>query len=361
MAARGVVMRRGRAERARRPAGAGVDQELGEQGGWWTSPSTGAVAVATGVVRRLAWALLISGPVLGGWALVSQPGSDARPAPVAQSSSGDTAGPGGFAEMYVAAFLRAGEGSQNELGAFYSGAGDLELGGRPDAVQVGQIAAVRVKTVAPGRYWSVTVAARVLEPSPRASAGAGTGGGQPVIRMRFFQVPVEADRAGGPLAALALPAEVAAPAAGVPGATLAYGTPLPAQASDPAVETLKQFFAAYLSDGGELGRYLSPGTRLSPVRPAPYGSVAVTRVAVESAFRDGDGDGRIGAPAGREQLRLVVDVGAVRPDGVERPLSYALTLAGRDGRWEVAAVDATPKVTLPGAPAASPSGALPVQ
>ncbi|MFB8031742.1 hypothetical protein ACFC5Z_02045 [Streptomyces sp. NPDC056004] len=246
-----------------------ADQELEEQGGWWTSPSTGSVAVVTGVVRRLAWGLLIAGPVLGGWAIVSQPGAD-RPAPVVQASSSDVAGPGGFAEMYVAAFLRAGEGSQDELAAFYSGARDLELGGKPDAVQVGQIAAVRVGEIAPGRYWSVTVAARVLEPAA-SSASSSAGGGQPVLRMRFFQVPVEADREGGPLAALALPAEVAAPTGGTPQAELAYGRPLPAQASDPAVDTLSQFFAAYLSGSGELGRYLSPGTRLSPVRPARTG------------------------------------------------------------------------------------------
>lgn len=354
------MMRRGRRERARgSDADAVADQELEEQGGWWTSPSTGSVAVVTGVVRRLAWGLLVAGPVLGGWAIVSQPGA-ARPAPVVQSSSSDVAGPGGFAELYVAAFLRAGEGSQSELAVFYSGARDLELSGKLDAVQVGQIAAVRVREIAPGRYWSVTVAARVLEPAA-SSASSGAGGGQPVLRMRFFQVPVEADREGGPLAALALPAEVAAPTGSTPKAELAYGTPLPAQASDPAVDTLSQFFAAYLSNSGELGRYLSPGTLLSPVRPAPYRSAAVTQVAVETAFRDGEGDGRIGAPAGRERLRLVVDVKATRPDGVGRPLSYALTLAGRDGRWEVAAVDATPKVTLPNAPAMSPSGNAPVQ
>ncbi|MFD4715342.1 hypothetical protein ACFWN5_37560 [Streptomyces sp. NPDC058430] len=332
-----------------------VDQELGEQGGWWTSPSTGSVAVATSVVRRLAWALLISGPVLGGWAIVSQPSADAAPAPVVQSSNGDTAGPGGFAEMYVAAFLRAGEGSQGELAAFYSRAGDLELGGKPDAVQVGQIAAVRVKEIAPGRYWSVTVAARVLEPSVKNSTDSSTGADQPLIRMRFFQVSVEADRGGGPLASLALPSEVAAPTGRMPKAQLAYGDPLPAQASDPAVDTLSQFFGAYLSGGGELGRYISPGTRLSPVRPAPYRSATVTQVAVENTFQDGDGDGRIGAPAGRERLRVVVDIKAARPDGIARPLLYALTLVGRDGRWEVAALDSTPQITLPDLPAASTS------
>ncbi|MFF1400038.1 hypothetical protein ACFVZD_40410 [Streptomyces sp. NPDC058287] len=307
--------------RARRAgADTGVDQELQEQGGWWTSPSTGSVAVATSVMRRLAWALMIAGPVLGGWALVSQPSADAHPAPVVKSSSGDVAGPGGFAEMYVAAFLRAGEGSQNELAAFYPRAADLELGGKPDAVQVGQIAAVRVKDIAPGRYWSVTVAARVLEPTPKNSA-ASSNGEQPLIRMRFFQVPIEADRDSGPLTALALPAEVAASSGASSKAELVYGTPMPAQASDPAVDTLSAFFASYLSGSGELGRYVSPGTRLSPVRPAPYRAVTITQVAVERDFQDSDGDERIGAPAGRERLRLVVDVKAARTDGIARPLS----------------------------------------
>ncbi|WP_285572982.1 conjugal transfer protein [Streptomyces sp. RTGN2] len=311
--------------------------------------------MGTNVVRRLAWALLICGPVLGGWALVSQPAADTRPAPVVQSSSSGTTGPGGFAEMYVAAFLRSGDGSQEELAAFYARAADLELEGRPDAVQVGQIAAVRVEEIEPGRYWSVTVGARVLEP---ARKGAADSGEQPVIRMRFFRVPIEADRDGGPLAALALPSEVAAPGGGTPKAELAYGAPLPAQSSDPAVGTVSEFFAAYLSGSGELGRYISPGTRLTPVRPSPYQSVTVTQVSVETAFQDADGDGRIGAPAGREQLRLVVGVKAARPDGIARPLSYALTLSGRDGRWEVAALDATPQIVLPDLPAAVASPSL---
>ncbi|MFE6904274.1 conjugal transfer protein [Streptomyces sp. NPDC057717] len=346
-------MTRRRRERARQSgADVAVDQEPDEQGGWWTSPSTGSVAVATNVVRRLAWALLISGPLLGGWAIVSQPAAGAHPALAEQSSSGDTTGPGGFAEMYVAAFLRAGEGSQGELAAFYPRAEDLELGGKPDAVQVGQIATVRVTEVAPGRYWSVTVAARVLEPAAKNTADS-TASERPLIRMRFFQVPVEADRDGGPLAALALPAEISAPTGSAPKAELAYGTSLPAQASDPAVDTLSAFFAAYLSGSGELGRYVSPGTHLSPVRPASYRSATITQVAVEAAFQDSDGDGRIGAPAGRERLRLVVDIKAARPDGIARPLSYALTLAGRDGRWEVAALDPTPKVTLPDLPSTS--------
>ncbi|MEK0098552.1 conjugal transfer protein [Streptomyces sp. A475] len=351
------MKRRSRKERTRHEAVDVVDGELDEQGGWWTSPSTGSVAVVTSVVRRLAWALLISGPLLGGWAIVSQPAAGALPAPVVRSSSGDMTGPGGFAELYVAAFLRAGEGSQGELAAFYPRAEDLELGGKPGAVQVGQIAAVRVREVAPGRYWSVTVAARVLEPAAKNMVNS-TAGQQSLIRMRFFQVAVEADRDGGPLAALARPAEISAPTGSVPKAELAYGAPLPAQASDPAVDTLNQFFAAYLSGSGELGRYISPGTRLSPVRPAPYRSATVTQVAAETAFQDSDGDGRIGAPAGRERLRLVVGIKSARPDGIARPLAYALTLAGRDGRWEVAALDATPQITLPAPPTTpgSPSG-----
>ncbi|MFE6894790.1 conjugal transfer protein [Streptomyces sp. NPDC057694] len=317
--------------------------------------------MATNTLRRLAWGLLIAGPVLGGWALVSQPAADAQPAPTVQSTGSDSAGPGGFAEMYVAAFLRAGDGSQNELGAFYPRAADLELDGKADAVQVGQIAAVRVKEVAPGRYWSVTVAVRVLEPTAKKEeeGSNGTGAGQEGIRQRFFQVPIEADHSGGALAALALPAEITAPGASAPKAELAYGARLPAQASDPAVDTLSQFFGAYLAGSGQLARYLSPGTHLSPVRPAPYRSASVVQVAVEAKFRDSDGDGRIGAPAGRERLRLVVDVRAARPDGVARPLSYALTLAGRDGRWEVAGLDATPAITLPDVSAApaAPSAA----
>ncbi|MFI8930620.1 conjugal transfer protein [Streptomyces sp. NPDC053474] len=327
-------------------------QEPVEQGGWWTGSSTGAAALAVTAVRRTAWALLVAGPLLGGWALVTQPEASARPQAVVRQASGDQAGPAGFAEMYVAAYLRAGEGSQDELAVFYPGAGDLELAGKPGAVQVGQVAAVRVKEVAAQRYWSITVAARVLDPPGAKAVKADQDSGDRSasgVRVRYFQVPLKAAQVGGTLVAATLPAEVSMPAA-QDEAVLAYGPVRSAQASDPAVDTLTAFFGAYLAGHGELARYVSPGTRLAAVRPAPYESVTVDQLRVAGASAD---DGQVGPPSGRERLRLVVQVRGERADGVAQPLAYALTLAGRDGRWEVAALDATPALNITGPPSSS--------
>ncbi|MCF3143647.1 conjugal transfer protein [Streptomyces platensis] len=305
--------------------------------GWaTTSMSTGAMANWTAVVRWSAWGLLLAGPLLGGWALASAAKPVAVPpqaeAPRAQPASSDAVAPAGFAEVYVATYVKAGDSDADaaEFAALYPAARSMSWSGEGGAERVESASAVQVRQVSAG-YWSVTVAARI------------TGSAKDSGRVHYFQVPVKATggRGAAGWAATALPAEVAAPV-GQKGAApeLSYGAAHAPLASDPAVQTVQGFLAAYLAGRGELDRYLSPGTALHAVRPAPYTAVTVTQL---SEHGQGPAEGaEAQTPPDGVQRRLLVDVEGDGKHTSGRPMTYAVELRARDGRWEVAALEAAP-------------------
>ncbi|MFF3460529.1 conjugal transfer protein [Streptomyces sp. NPDC002730] len=314
----------------------------------WVTVSTGAAANLTAVLRWTAWALLIAGPVVGIAAWLRPPAAAGAvpPTPRASVVVRDAAGPAGFAELYVSAYVQAGKGSEASLQPYFPNIRDLTLEATPGAQRAERLAAVRVKEVSPG-YWSVTVAARISAGSAQASkakgstTGAPEGAGAVDARevLRYFQVPVTSAGSGSGYVAAALPAEVASPNAGE-AAPLDYGTPVPADIRDRAAAAVNEFLAAYLTGTGELDRYLSPGTDITQVSPAPYAQVKVTQLAERG------GDFRANAPVTEGARReLLVDAGATDSGGQVRPLTYALQLKARDGRWEIAALDAAPALS----------------
>ncbi|MEU2026929.1 conjugal transfer protein [Streptomyces sp. NPDC016469] len=321
----------------------------GEAGGWELG-SLGAAANTVTVLRRTAWGLLVAGPVLAVWALLSRPAPAAPVVAVRQEQPavGQSAGPGGFAELFVSAYLAAGEGTEDSLAPFLPTARDVTLTAAPGAQRAQQLAAVKVRQVS-GGYWSVTVAARVVATDTTAAkpkAGAKTkpgaeesepGSARSGSVLRYFQVAVHAG-ADGAMAAAALPAEVAAPLPGE-APSLAYGQSVPVPASDPAGQTLTGFFAAYLAGSGQLDRYLSPGTALSAVSPAPYARVEVVQVAETGT---NDPGAQQGVPADGARRELLVQVAATDTAGQQRPLAYAIAITARDGRWEIASVEGPP-------------------
>ncbi|MGW2415995.1 conjugal transfer protein [Streptomyces tubercidicus] len=308
--------------------------------GWATTPmSTGAMANATALVRWCAWGLLLTGPLLGGLALASTTKPVAVPArgeaPRARPASSDAVAPAGFAEVYVATYVKAGDSdaAAEELAAFYPAARSMSWAAQGKSQQHAESAsAVQVRQVSAG-YWSVTVAARI------------TGSTKDSDSVRYFQVPVRATAGSKGTAAgwtaTALPAEVAAPTASK-GADpeLSYGAAHAPLASDPAVRTVQDFLAAYLTGRGELDRYLSPGTALHAVRPAPYTAVTVTQIADHGHAPAEGAEAQV--PPDGVQRRLLVDVDAESKHASGRPMTYAIELRARDGRWEVAALEAAP-------------------
>ncbi|MEW1914202.1 conjugal transfer protein [Kitasatospora sp. NPDC085895] len=318
------------------------DGRVVEAGGW----SVGGRANAVAAVRWAAWGLLVLGPVLGGAAFVSASSAAApvRPVPAAAPASGGQ-GAAGFAQLFVAAFIGAGDGDQAELAAYFPGASALHFEGTPGQRRGEQLTVVRLRQT-DRDVWSVTVAARIVDrsapsASPSADSGPGRQGSQPGAAgaVRYFQVPVAtaaaADGSSG-FVALAMPAEVSAPAR-IDAPALVYGSVRPALPSDPLVQAVGSFLAAYLTgSGAPLDRFLAPGTRIGPVLPAPYTAVAVDQVAVEGSDVAG------AVPRDGVRVRLLAVVRATGPDGARVPLSYAFTLSARAGRWEIAALEGAP-------------------
>ncbi|MGW3491615.1 conjugal transfer protein [Streptomyces sp. NPDC001054] len=312
----------------------------GEAGGWALG-SIGSAATAVTVLRRGAWALLASGGLallLVVWMLLSGARTPVavRPAtPVASGGDSEAVGPAGFAELFVSAYLSAGDGQEARLAPFLAGARDVDLSAQPGVQRAEQLAVVGTRRMAKG-YWSVTVAARVQP------VGGGKKERESSDALRYFRVAVKAGEEGD-LTAAGLPAEVSAPIVSTAPA-LDYGQAHLPGSDDPVARAVKGFFAAYLAAEGELDPYLSPGLELSAVSPAPYERVAVSEFAEQ-------------APAAAKR-RLWVRVAATDFDGQERPLSYALMLRKRDGRWEVSDLDAGPVLakTSPASPEAGISG-----
>ncbi|MFB7411372.1 conjugal transfer protein [Streptomyces sp. NPDC056202] len=317
----------------------------GEAGGWALG-SLGAAANAVTVLRRSAWVLLLTGPTLGAWALLAQPDVASGTAAVpersaAAASSVSDAGPGGFAELFVSTYLEAGEGTQASLAAFLPGAETLALSAGPGSQVVEQVASVRMRAVSDG-YWAVTVAARVrlVKAAPDKPAAPE----RTDVVMRYFRVPVRSGP-GGTLTAVSLPAEVSAPQVGKAPA-LVYGQWAEARRTDAGVRTLGGFLSSYLAGEGELDRYMSPGSTLSPVVPAPYASVRLDRLAEYGTNAPGAAFPEGAEIADGTRRRLLLGVTATDHAGVERPLTYALALKARDGRWEVEAVEAAPLLAV---------------
>ncbi len=322
--------------------------------GWaTTSLSTGAMANWTAVVRWSAWGLLLAGPLLGGWALASSthpvPVPTRAERPRAQPASSDAVAPAGFAELYVAAYVKAGasDAAAEELAAFYPAARSMTWPTQDGVERAESASAVQVRQISAG-YWSVTVAAQIT-----GSSKDGEG------RIRYFQVPVRATStskgAASGWVAAALPGEVAAPTGGKGAAPeLSYGSAHAPLASDPAVQTINGFLAAYLTGRGEMDRYLSPGTTLHAVRPAPYTSVTITQIADHGP---GPAEGaEAQTPPDGVQRRLLVDVEGEGRHTSSRPMTYAVKLRARGGRWEVAALEAAPALATSDSSSHSPEG-----
>lgn len=328
----------------------GPEADVGDQTGWRTS--TVHLSGIARLGRGAAWMLIASGPLLGIAALLGSAGPahvTAAPAATAQPAS-DT-GPSGFAQLFVQAYLEAGQGTESSLSPYYSGT--VTLTTPPDTRAANSTTAVASQQVQPG-YWTVTVATRVVEKNSK--------GVWQIAGLEYYQVPVQAlgpASAGGSkpadstelgYTATALPAQVAAPQSLTP-SSLGYGTDRGSAPSDPATQTIAGFLASYLVGHGELDRYTSPGVTLQPVSPAPYTEVDVTDVADDSGNASSSS-----VPADGTVRHSLAKVTVKDTSGGTYPLTYALTLRARGGRWEVLSLGPAPVLQSGSAPApATPS------
>jgi len=324
-----------------------------DETGWKTCSAH--MSVIARLVRVGAWALVASGPVFGVTALLGSPSPAQGVAkPATSPTPASSTGPAGFAQLFVAAYLEAGQGTERELAPYYSG--PVALSAKPGTREVTRSTVVASREVQPG-YWSITVAADVTAQDDKGKANR--------LGVQYFRVGVQAKgpaAAGGTAksvttgagyAATSLPAQVSAPAALKPGA-LKYESDRGTSSADPSVETAKEFLSAYLTGTAELDRYTSPSVPLRAITPAPYTAVKVTGVKDDSS-----GPGQQKVPADGTELHQLVEVEATDQAGNDTPLSYALTLRSRASRWEVASIDDAPALRAGSAPSAAPHTTTP--
>ncbi|MEU2354535.1 conjugal transfer protein [Streptomyces misionensis] len=313
------------------------DADVEQFAGWKTS--TAGLAGLTRLARLGTWALIASGPLIGVMALFgsSAPAQSAPKATRAVRSSAST-GPAGFAQLFVGAYLEAGEGTEKNLAPYYSGSVSLtHPAGMRSALRT---QAMDAREISPG-YWSVTVAVNVAAKSKK--------GGYTDAGVQYFRVAVQSSGSDDTSAytAVSLPAQVAAPAALKPGA-LGYPTSRGTGSSDPASDTAASFLKAYVAGQGELDRYTSPGVHLFPVVPPPYTSIKLTSVQDNSK-----NDASTKVPGDGVRRRLLVSIDATDADGNTFPLTYALGLTARAGRWEVSSLDDAPATAATSRPPSS--------
>lgn len=277
-------------------------------------------------VQVVLWMLVFSGPVAA-FVVATQMSSIGDRLDTLGMVAGvevppDTSGAEGFAELFIAAYLGAGENSTDGLTPFLDG---VAL----DGVEAGSWSAARTTSlgaqeVSPG-YYAVVVAAEVVA----TDVGAD---GQTVwvpVGTRYFSVGVA--ETGYGWAVTGLPALVAPP----PKATapeLLVGRFDGLDGAPGLEEMLPRFLAAFLTGVGELTRYTSPSSPIVAVQPPPFTDVEVLRAGLGET------------PDGPTEVAVVVR--ATDADGRTQILEYALVVEQRDGRWEVSRLLLAPTLKL---------------
>lgn len=266
----------------------------------WGSRGPASEATLARVAAIVLWALILLAGFGGLSALVrTTSASSNTPATAAPGEAPDGRwAAAGFAERYVGAYLLA--GSEGATLATYLGyEPDLPPTAQPAEV-VAPIRTVEV-TRAGDEYWSVVVAVG------------------PPGQERFWRAAVDAQ--GDTPVAVGLPSAVAAPP-DVESIDLSVSMG-PTPVDDPAVDTIGGFLGAYLCGTGDLSRYLRPGLELTATDPPICTEVELARWGARTEGNGGQ--------------TVVVDASLGSGDG--NPVwqaTYAVSLARRDGRWEVA-------------------------
>lgn len=319
-AARGLlegVCARGRAFAAPRNA---HDHTYGDQ-----LRTRGAVVVLV--------AALASGPAALAW-LGSGAGSARAHAPAAAAPSTIAPGTGmgqsagAYAADFVVAWLTSTRSAPDPVKQFMTAPELLPL----KASSASNVQVASYQQVQP-RLWSVRVSATVTAP-----------GTAPM--RRTYQVAVLADHDG--LRVGQVPALVAGPAQADRPMSLGY---LRTVQDHDVIASCQGFLNGLLVGNEDIARYTTPGQSIQAVTPPAYTAVKVAQVqATEDVPAALDNNTR---------LRVWVQATGVDAAGATTSLTYPLTLAARDGRWEISAIDPAAVVDGPTSSAGTGPAATP--
>jgi hypothetical protein len=254
------------------------------------------------------WLLVVLGPLMGGAALL-------RPAPTPNADpvvERPPAGVEGLAELTVLAHLAAVGGTVDGWTA--PAAAALRLTGSPLDGLSGEAQATAARAVGRPTAGAVAVATTPAGPGRWGVTVAVQREGQ----VEGWQVTVAATDEG--LAVETLPALVPLPGTGTPAPPDLPVLRAPG-GDDPLAAAVARFLAAFLTDEGELSRYLAAG--VAPDRPAVIGQhVELRRIAAR--------------PLDDSRVVVLAEARLIRQDGAVHVMHYPLLMQPAEGRWEVA-------------------------
>lgn len=222
-----------------------------------------------------------------------------------------------FAEDFVMTYLGGDSSDQDALARYIDGTQQISLPKTGQKVAE-PIVVYQSRTLAGGavEVWSVTVSVRI-----------GTDG-----TRQHYRVPVSVSE--GQLRALALPAAVEPPGIG-PDLAQAYSAPCGEETAFTQVAT--GFLDAYLTGSGDVARYVTVGSAISALQPAPFRELATVAVTAE--------DTECGT--GGSSARVLATVTPKGAGGAAPALAYPLTMVRGEGQWQVQAIDLMPALREP--------------
>lgn len=276
-------------------------------------------------LQALLWLLVLSGPAAALVATAHLSTLSSRleviqAAAAAADPPADSSGAAGFAELFVSAYLDAGEGSTTGPERFVDGVA-ME-GADAGSWSVVRTTSLGATEIAPG-YFAVTVAAELIA----RVTGSDSISSEPFGTL-FYSVGVAETDSGWTV--VGLPSLIPAPDRAIAPDLLVDRLD---GIDDPGLQDMVgRFLSAYLTGDSELARYLAPSAPVLHVHPPPFTDVEVLRSGI----------------ATDQEGRTVVAVVARATDDAGRAqlLEFWLAVSQRDGRWEVAEV-------LPAPPLAS--------
>lgn len=274
-----------------------------------------------------AWIAVLAGPIvmIVGLAVLRPTTPPASPVPGTQAAPQE---PQGWAEMYVRAWLSASRDDSAGVEGFFP-AGMKSTRGVSTQVPV-DTATLGVTSPSPG-LWSVTIAVNLLTQQPD---------GKHVARLTCVQVSLASGDQGSSYVAASLPSPVACPSRSVP-VDLDYRET--ADPNGPIGQSVLGFLTSYLVGRGELARYVTPGTSLVPVTPAPYAAVQLVELRTHETFEAG----QAARPLDGAEIHVSTRAWGSDATGQITAMDYALTLVARAGRWEISRIDTAPLLAGP--------------
>ena len=313
-----------------KPAKASKTQAQGSE--WTAGRAFGQKAITAGLLVAVACGplALVTAGINGQARPAVAHVTGEQPLTAQQQSAGE------HGAAFVAAWLSATRDDQGTLATYINPSAIGQLSATPWKYR--DLAVVSVEKTDESDLMSVVVAANVEEFDMESESGLT------VWPRRYFAVTVRVTDAG--LSVVGLPAPIAAPAKEESAVRLAYGQTVLQTSS--ARQTVEAFLSAYLAGSGDVSRYVSPGSEISPITPAPYMTLTVSDVKSDVEPSDTPRTGSV---------RVLATAEVTSASDQRLTTTYALTLTARDGRWETTSVDLAPleSVTTGAAPSPTPS------